>query len=161
MNLWEPDIANMNFKSAEHCACEFYESWALRTRILWELSITNVNLWELSFANENFMRAEQMLWVLWMWICESWSLRIWIWRALSIVNVNFMKAELCECGFDESWVLRMWIFWELSIANAIFMRADLCEYEFWELLILVHPRTRISSTSLGLTIQIFWNDREP
>ena len=87
------------FLRAEHCECEFYESWALRMRILWELSIVNVN----------FMRAE-------LYECKF--------HELSFSNVNFMRHEHCEYEFYElsfahvnfykSWTLRMWILWELS-----------------------------------------------
>ena len=50
MNFMRAELSfvNLNFMGAEHCECEFYESWALRVSILSEMSIVNVN----------FMRAE-------------------------------------------------------------------------------------------------------
>jgi len=101
--FWELSWASLRrmwiFLRAEHCECEFYESWVLKMRILWELSIVNMN----------FMRAE-------LYECKF--------HELSFSNVNFMRHEHCEYEFYElsfahvnfykSWTLRMWILWELS-----------------------------------------------
>ena len=70
---------------AELWKCGFYESWALRMWILWELSI----------EKGSFMRAELCKcgfyegWALWAEHCEC----------------EFVRAGHCKYEFNEHWVL--------------------------------------------------------
>ena len=62
---WEMSIANVNFMKAEHCTCEFIESWALHMQFYESRALQMWILWELSIANVNFMITEL-----------SWALRM-------------------------------------------------------------------------------------
>ena len=125
--FYELSFAHLNFMRAELCECVFYKSWAELTCVnvnLWDLRIANVNfmrVWalrmkilrELSIVNRifmsaklrsmniNFMRDELFKcelyesWALQKWIYESWALRMQIIWELSIANVNVMRAEYC------------------------------------------------------------------
>ena len=79
-------------------------------RILWELSITNVNFLRAEFCKCEFHKG----WALWAehWECE------------------FVRAGHCKYEFDERWVLWMLILWELIIVNVSFMRAEHCVCDF-------------------------------
>ena len=89
---------------ADHCACEFNESWGLQLEILESWVFANVDFMRVEFENVHFIGAEHCE----CNFCESW-LWIWILWELSIANANFMRAkhytfdffiaELCKWDF--------------------------------------------------------------